>query len=334
MSPRRPMKILVIGAAGFIGSHTVDHLLAEGHQVIGLDDFRTGRRIQLTAALASPRFTLHEASALVPGVLDRIVGHERPHAIIHLAALVSVQESLAHPELNAALNVELPRLVAETMRRHRIARLVFASSAAVYGNSEATPVSENSPTRPISPYGAAKLASETHLLGHARADGFAAICLRYFNAYGPRQDPASPYSGVISIFADRCARGLPVTIHGDGGQTRDFIHVADIARANALAATGRAAHPAVYNICTGRPTSLKRLLEILRAQSPACPPPQCAAVRSADIRHSCGDPEAARRALGFAAQISVEQGLASLLCESEFVGPLASELERAAAAAR
>lgn len=316
------MKVLVIGAAGFVGSHTVDLLLRAGHEIVGLDNFRSGRPELLAGALASPRFVHHVADALAPGVLDGIVACVRPHAIIHLAALVGVQESLSEPELNFSLNVRLPWLVAEAMRVHRIPRLVFASSAAVYGACPDAPIAEGSPTAPLSPYGAAKLAAEHILLGQARAVGFSAICLRYFNAYGPRQHPASPYSGVISIFADRASRGLPLTIHGDGAQTRDFVHVSDLARANVLAATQADPLSASYNICTGRPTSLTRLADLIGTRSDLPQLVRYAPLRPADIRHSCGDPTAARRELGFETEITVEQGLASLLKEQPLVPPL------------
>ena len=225
--------ILVTGAAGFIGSHTVDQLLAAGHIVSGVDNFRTGRRENLAKARAGSggRFTLHEADISIAGVLEKLVAASKPDAIIHLAALVSVPESIADPELNFRLNLHATHLVAEAARRHGIRRIVFASSAATYGNARELPIPESAEKFPISPYGAAKLASEAVLLGHGAAFGITVRCQRYFNVFGPRQDPASPYSGVISVFERRYREGKPVTIHGDGDQTRDFISVHDVARA-------------------------------------------------------------------------------------------------------
>ncbi len=164
--------ILVTGAAGFIGSHTVEFLLQAGHRVVGVDNFRTGRRENLRAAMGKPEFVFREADVAEPGVLAGIAGECPPSAIIHLAALVSVQESAADPELNFRLNVGATQCVAEAARRHRIPRIVFASSAAIYGDGANAPLREpDLRRRPVSPYGAAKLASENLLFGHAAAYG-------------------------------------------------------------------------------------------------------------------------------------------------------------------
>jgi len=307
------MKVLVIGAAGFVGSHTVDRLLAEQHEVIGLDNLRTGKLENLQDALASNRFRFVQADAATPGTLNDLFASEKPDSVIHLAALVSVMEGLANPDLNFELNVRLTHLVAEAMRRNQIPHLVFASSAAIYGDPAEFPVKESTPAAPVSPYGGAKLASENLLLTHARAYGFSAVCLRYFNIYGPRQDPSSPYSGVISIFARRSKEGQSVAIYGDGEQTRDFVHVSDIAKANVLAAQCRGASPAAYNVCTGKTTSLIRLLEIVRAKIPAAPAPTFAPARAGEIRHSSADPEPAFKALGFQAAVKIEDGIPLLL---------------------
>jgi UDP-glucose 4-epimerase len=305
--------VLVTGAAGFIGSHTVDQLLAAGHTVTGVDNFRTGRRQNLAAALAHPGFTLHELDVAQPGSLDRAVAGARPDAIIHLAALVSVQESMTDPALNFALNVQASHLVAEAARGHGVRRIVFASSAAIYGDTTDLPIREDTAKQPISPYGAAKLASESLLLGHGAAFGLTVRCQRYFNVFGPRQDPASPYSGVISIFDRRYREGKGVTIYGDGGQTRDFISVHDVARANVLAATRPDLRSGAANICTGRATSLLEVIAVFRQQYPAVPPPTHAAPRAGDIIHSRGTPTEAAAALGFHAAVSVEDGLRELI---------------------
>jgi len=306
-------KILVTGAAGFIGSHTTDLLLASGHRVVGVDNFRTGRRENLAAALSTPGFALHELDVAVPGALSALAAAERPAAIIHLAALVSVQESLSNPAENFSLNVQATHLVAEAARLAGVGRVVFASSSAVYGDTDVRPIPETTETRPLSPYGAAKLASESLLLGHGASFGFTVRCHRYFNVYGPRQDPTSPYSGVISIFARRFAAGQSVTIYGDGGQTRDFIAVGDVARANLLAATRPDLRPGVANICTGRATSLLDLAQACARHFPGGPPPVHAPARSGDIRHSLGAPARAAAELGFTADTAVAAGLAKLL---------------------
>jgi UDP-glucose 4-epimerase len=207
--------------------------------------------------------------------------------------------------------VEATHRVAEAARRHGIRRLVFASSAAVYGDSKALPLLETAAVSPISPYGSAKLASEQLLLSYAAAFGLTVRIQRYFNVFGPRQDPSSPYSGVVSIFIQRLARRLPITIFGDGLQTRDFIPVADVARANVIAATKARVATGVANICTGRRTSLRTLVRILRRQLPA-PAPRFAVARPGDIRHSAGSSRAAQRALGFKSRSEIGPSLRAL----------------------
>lgn len=305
--------IIVTGAAGFIGSHTVDCLLNSGHTVTGLDNFRTGQRANLAAALTRPDFTFHECDVARPGVLAALAAARPVDAIIHLAALVSVPESIAQPALNHSLNIEATFHVAEAARLHRVPRVVFASSAAVYGEPVRLPVSESDEKNPISPYGAAKLASEAILLGHAAAYGFVVRCHRYFNVFGPRQDPASPYSGVISIFQRQYRESRPVTVYGDGRQTRDFISVHDVARANALATT--ASHSGIANICTGQGTSLLELASHFARRHPAAGSPIHAPARAGDILHSIGNPSEAQRTLGFRATVTVENGLAELGAE-------------------
>lgn len=306
-------RILVTGAAGFIGSHTTDRLLASGHTVAGVDNLRTGHRRNLAAASASPRFAFHEGDVAEPGVLDRLVAAFRPDAIIHLAALVSVQESIRDPELNERLNVTATRLVADAAAAHAVRRVVFASSAAIYGDTTDLPITEDTAKRPISPYGEAKLASESILFERGAAAGFTVRCHRYFNVFGPRQDPASPYSGVISIFDRRYRDGQPVTIYGDGGQTRDFISVHDVARANELGATAPGVPAGAANICTGRATSLRDIVAIFARHYPAVPPPRHAEARAGDIVHSLGRPDRAKAELGFTAEVSVADGLAELI---------------------
>lgn len=304
-------KVLVTGAAGFIGSHTTDLLLREGHTVLGLDNFRTGHRRNLAAALASAGFELLEADVAEPGVVARAAARFHPDAIIHLAALVSVQESIQDPALNRRLNVTATELVAEAARQHGVRRIVFASSAAIYGDTPDLPITEETAKHPISPYGEAKLQSEGILL--AAGGGITVRCHRYFNVFGPRQDPASPYSGVISIFERRYREGQGVTIYGDGQQTRDFISVRDVARANVIAAAQPGIVAGAANICTGRATSLREVVAVFARHYPQVPPPRQAPARAGDIIHSLGRPDRARAELGFSAQVTVADGLVELI---------------------
>ncbi len=306
------MNIVVTGAAGFIGSHTVDQLLAAGHRVLGVDNFRTGRQENLGAALGHRTFSLREFDVTDDTRLTALFREVRPDAVIHLAALVSVVESIAHPELNRRLNYEATCIVARAARDTQVRRLVFASSAAVYGDPAAVPVAEDALAAPLSPYGRAKLDSERFLLGLAAECGAVVRCQRYFNVYGPRQDPGSPYSGVISIFLGCLRRNAPPTIFGDGGQTRDFISVLDVARANLLAATKPGLASGTANICTGHATSINELWHRLAQCQPGAPRPRYAPSRPGDIRHSCGSPAAAVAALDFRAEITVADGLAAL----------------------
>lgn len=304
-------KLLVTGAAGFIGSHTCDRLLAAGAEVIGIDNFRSGRRENLKGALAHPRFRLVEADVAEPGVARKHAAEV--DAIIHLAALVSVPESIRDPALNFRLNVQATHAVADAAREAGVKRIVFASSAAVYGDNTELPLTERSETRPISPYGAAKLASEALLLGHGAAFGITVRCMRYFNVFGPRQDPRSPYSGVISIFAEKFGAGTAPTIFGDGEQTRDFVSVHDVARANVIAATADGIESGIANMCTGTPTSLNALAATMRGLIPNAPAPVFGPAREGDIRHSLGAPERAQRELGWRAEVGLRQGLAEML---------------------
>ena len=340
--------VLVTGAAGFIGSHTCDLLLRTGYKVVGVDDLRTGNRANLEAASRSPAFDLREFDVAEPGRLAALVRETQPDAIIHLAALVSVPQSVADPELNFRQNVVATQRVfeaaglANTQRltfnapssaepaagRQRSSepglRVVFASSAAVYGDNPELPLSERSEARPISPYGGAKLASEALLLGQGAAFGITVRCLRYFNVFGPRQDPKSPYSGVISIFSDKLRAGEPPTIFGDGEQTRDFVSVHDVARANVLAATKPGLASSVTNICTGKPTSLNQLAAVLGRCFGTEAKPRYGDPRAGDIRHSLGSPERAKRELDWQATVSLEEGLRELAGADRRVGGLVS----------
>ena len=303
---------LVTGAAGFIGSHSVEWLLRHGWRVVGVDNLRTGRLDNLADARSSPNFTLVIADAGDETAMRPLFQQHRFTGMLHLAALVSVPESFREPELNYRLNLAAADTLARLCLEFECKRLVFASSAAVYGANAALPNRESALPQPLSPYAAAKLAAEVMLLGYAASYGLEAVCLRYFNVYGPRQDPGSPYSGVLSIFTDRFQRGLPVTVYGDGEQTRDFISVRDVAEYNGQALTRQDVVVGRYNVCTGHAISLKQVLAIYRELFPNAPPTEFASGRIGDIRHSLGDPALLREMLQFSAQTEFAQGLREL----------------------
>jgi UDP-glucose 4-epimerase len=306
--------ILITGAAGFIGSHTVERLLAASDsQIIAIDDLSTGHLSNLRAPLHHSRFRMQEGDIREPGLLDTLCDLHRPNTIIHLAGLVSVSRAEQEPSLNFDLNLNCTQLVAEAARKNGVGRIVFASSAACYGESEDLPLSEDQAVTPISMYGTAKLASEKLLAGYSHSYGIDTVCLRYFNVFGERQDPNSPYSGVISRFADAFAAGAPATLFGNGTQTRDFVSVHDVARANSIAATASYLSSGVRNVCTGQRRSLLDVLGTFQALTPDAPAARFACSRPGDIHDSCGDPHRARQDLGFSATVSLEEGLRKLI---------------------
>ena len=205
-------KIIVTGGAGFIGSHTCEQLIHAGCDVMAIDDLSTGHLSNLSELTGDSGLRFEESDVAELDALNRLAESFRPDAIVHLAALVSVPASVQDPNLNFRQNVLGTHSVIEAARRHSVGRIVFASSAAIYGDEPESPLKESSRKRPLSPYGAAKLASESLLEGAAASFGLSVVANRYFNVYGPKQDPHSPYSGVISIFLDRLQKQQGVTI--------------------------------------------------------------------------------------------------------------------------
>jgi UDP-glucose 4-epimerase len=306
-------KFLITGAAGFIGSHSVDRLLAQGHELIGIDNLRTGRLENLASALLSPYFEFVEADVSDETALRQLFQCHSFAGILHLAALVSIPESFKDPALNYRTNLAASDCLARLCIAQGCKRIVFASSAAIYGNPVTLPNRESAEPQPLSPYAAAKLASEVMLLGYRESYGLETVCFRYFNVYGLRQDPSSPYSGVLSIFTERFQQGLPVTVYGDGEQTRDFVAVEDVARANYQAVTAAKIASGRYNVCTGQAVSLNEVLRIYREAYPTAPPVQYTTARRGDIRHSLGDPSQLSSKLGIKAQVPFDQGLRALI---------------------
>ena len=305
-------RVVVTGAAGFIGSHTCEGLIKAGKTVIGIDNLSSGKLSNLQGIAEIKRFSFQQADICHEDVIQTTLNDFQPDAVIHLAALVSVPIAESNPEENYRINVLGTKSVAQASIKASAQRIVFASSAAVYGNSEQLPLSEASPTEPINHYGKAKLEAEDVLLSLQNQHQITSTCLRFFNVYGPRQDPSSPYSGVISIFADHCKTGRPVTVYGNGKQTRDFISIRDITRAIINSATNTALPGGSYNLCTGQGNTLLELLDILKKIHPDMPPPIFKEARGGDIKHSLGDPSKARKMLGFEMDTNFSEGITAL----------------------
>lgn len=300
------MTYLVTGGAGFIGSHTVELLLSQGRQVRVLDNFSTGKRENLPEN--HPNLEIIEGDIRDPSLVEQAL-HDVSH-VLHLAAQVSVAVSVAKPTESASHNISGFLNVAHAAVRHRVERLVFASSAAVYGTPESLPLNETAPPRPQSPYGLEKWINEQYADLFHELHGISTLGLRYFNAYGPRQDPSSPYSGVISIFCDRLKKRLPLTFFGDGLQTRDFIYVADIACANVLALESRL--QGTCNVATGHSVTLLEMAKLLGQLAQYTPDCQFASPRTGDIRDSAASNQKLGEALGLRAFTPLDAGLEKL----------------------
>ncbi|HEY9855065.1 MAG TPA: SDR family oxidoreductase [Stenomitos sp.] len=303
------MRILVTGGAGFIGSHSVEALLAAGHHVRVFDNLSTGSLDNLAACLGRVEFVEGDIRDEVSLMLA-MAGIE---AVLHLAAVVSVPISVESTGFTHSVNATGTLNVMEVARRQGVHRVVYASSAAVYGAAVAPPVSEGAPLCPSSPYGSQKRYNEEIGRLESELHGLETIGLRYFNIFGPRQDPASPYSGVLSIFIDRLSRGQVATIFGDGHQTRDFVYVGDVARANLLALTADAGRGEVFNVGTGRETSVLQAYQVIAKVLGVSPAPEFGPARSGDIRHSLANPTLIADRLGWSSQVTFEEGIAQTI---------------------
>lgn len=296
---------LVTGGCGFIGSHLTDALVANGHGVRILDDLSTGRRANAPSAA-----DVIEGSIADPDMLARAMAGV--DGCFHLAAVASVQRSLEAWVETHRTNMLGTVAVFDAARDTGLGKpvpVVYASSAAVYGDNESLPLDEDDAPAPLSAYGVDKLGNEWQARIAWSVHGVPTTGLRFFNVYGPRQDPGSPYSGVISIFIERLANGSPIVIHGDGEQTRDFVYVGDVVRALIAAMETGMTGARVFNVCTGETVSVNQLARIIANLSGAALRADHQPARDGDVRHSQGLGERARRDLGIAAETPVEQGL-------------------------
>jgi UDP-glucose 4-epimerase len=297
------MKVLVTGGAGFIGSNIVRLLLDEGHQVTVLDNLSSGYELNLHP-LAGIRFIRGDVRD-DEAVRRAIDGAE---AVLHLAASVGNKRSIDNPIEDSEINVLGTLKVLEASRRCGIRKVVFSSSAGIFGELKTLPINEDHPVEPDSPYGASKLCAEKMCLAYAKLYGLEVACLRYFNVYGPNQR-YDAYGNVIPIFANNVLHGIPLTIFGDGDQTRDFVSVHDVARANVNAAsTPKAA--GVFNLGSGTRISVNHLAEMVAEAAGVQLNKRHASPRKGDVRHSLADISRAQGFFGFTPKVDLRTGLA------------------------
>lgn len=305
------MTVLVTGGAGFIGSHVVRFLLQQNQQVRIFDNLSTGKLENIEPVL--DRVDLCEGDIRDPEALEDAM--DGVDVVIHLAAMISVVQSLAEPLLTNEININGTLNVLEAARNMGAKRFVFASSAAVYGDVPQVPTPENAPTAPLSPYGLTKLMGEQYCTFYSNHYGLKCVSLRFFNAYGPRQDPNSPYAAAVPIFMERLRRGQAVTIYGDGEQSRDFVYVGDMARALWTAATAPGIAGEVFNVAYGEAVTVNSLVQQMGVALGIQVDPIYAPARPGEIRSSCANVEKFARRTGFRANVDLQAGLRQIIKE-------------------
>jgi UDP-glucose 4-epimerase len=304
------MKALVTGGAGFIGSHIVDRLLTDGHEVVVLDDFSTGHRSNLAD---NDALTVIEGDISNPDTVNEcMVGIDW---VFHKAAVASVPRTVNDPVGSSAVNYQGTLHLLEAARNNEVKRLVFASSAALYGDEPTLPKVETMCPVTLSPYAVDKMASEYACGMYTKLYGVETVCLRYFNVYGPRQDPSSPYSGVISIFTDKLKNNEIPTIFGDGEQTRDFVFVSDVVEANMRAVSTDDGVGQFFNIATSNKITLNELLKVLCDIYAIDFNVNYAEPRKGDIKESYAKIDKAITLLKWQPKVELSQGL-KMLCQS------------------
>jgi len=300
-------RYLVTGVAGFIGSTLAHAVLAQGGGVVGLDNFSTGNHENLAGVL--DRIEFHEAD-----LLDLDALHQACRGVdyvLHEAAIPSVPRSVKDPLESNRANVDGTLNLLVAARDAKVKRVVYAASSSAYGDTPTLPKREDMLPYPISPYATAKLASEYYMTSFYRCYGLETVCLRYFNVFGPRQDPASPYSGVLAKFITQMLEGEAPTIFGDGKQSRDFTYVDNVAEANLLACTAPSGEVAggVFNVATGRRTDLYQTFQILKKLTGYSGEVKYGPEREGDVKHSLADISLAEKHLGYKPKVDFEEGL-------------------------
>jgi UDP-glucose 4-epimerase len=310
------VKVLVTGGAGFIGSHLVDGLVAEGYGVRVLDDLSTGKLDNIADHLSSGRVDFVKGDIRDAKVVERsVLGVD---VVVHLAAMISVPLSVENPRLAFDVNVNGTLNLLQLCVEAHVGRFVFASSCAVYGDPAVLPVDEQVPPCPISPYAESKLLAERYCLGFQHRELLGSVVLRFFNVYGPRQG-MNDYSGVITRFIEFCSSGLPLTVYGDGKQTRDFVNVKDIVAAIISSIKSEGAVGEVINVGSGKPTAVNDLAHAVLELSGADVEISYMNPRAGDILDSYADISKAKALLGFEPKVALRDGLQVLLKVKETV---------------
>lgn len=302
-------KVLVTGGAGFIGSHLVDKLISRGYSVVVLDNFHSGKIESFREILGRESFEMIEGD-----IRDRKAVREAMDgvdAVVHLAALIDVEESVNNPFETHNVNVNGTLNILVEAARSGVKKCVFASSTAVYGEANPLPLKEEHPPKPTSPYAASKVSAECYCRVFNSCYGLDTVILRCFNVYGLGQKNGA-YSGVITRFLQNALKGEPLIVYGDGKQTRDFIHVDDVVEATVLALENANSNGETFNVCTGKPTAVNELLQIVKEVMERALKVIYDKPRKGDIKNNYGDPSKAEEILGFKAKISLREGLERL----------------------
>jgi nucleoside-diphosphate-sugar epimerase len=302
--------VLVTGGAGFIGSNLVPKLLDKDYRVIVLDNLSAGSLENLKRVETHPNFAFKKGDIRNRSAIRKVM--ENVDVVVHLAAQIDVSTSVRDPFGTHETNVTGTLNLLQEAVECRVAKFVLASSTAVYGDAATLPIQEDAALKPISPYAASKAADEAYLSAYAHCYGLETVALRFFNVFG-QKNQSNAYSGVITKFLQKAEKGEPFLVEGDGEQTRDFVHISDVAKSILLAAATKVESGQAYNICTGKPSSINMLAETVKVVTGKNLPITHGPPRVGDIRYSYGDPSKALEQLGFRATVDLASGLKMML---------------------